>query len=175
MKNVLEVITKQKQDFDGGGKVSSWLQDKSETIRTYKPQVPQNTPANYTQLGYMPPTQQYAPFQANAVQQQHNPHDIMMTLKAPSNLHTAGHDNKISDTDLFSKALRESRLPAPQILTFDGDPKRYKMFIASFMSNVDAMLDASDHQMKLTLHRKRSQLNRRLRHPLTRTRLRKGA
>ena len=74
-----------------------------------------------------------------------------MTSKPLSNLQTTGHDNKYSDSALFSRALRESRLPAPQILTFDGDPKRYKMFIASFMSNVDGMLDASDYQMKLTL------------------------
>ena len=74
-----------------------------------------------------------------------------MTSKPESNLHTTGHDSKYTDTALFSRALRESRLPSPQILTFDGDPKRYKMFIASFMTNVDGILDADDYQMKLTL------------------------
>ena len=56
-----------------------------------------------------------------------------------------------SNMALFSRVLRESRLPSPKILTFDGDPKRYKMFMASFMSNVDERLDDSDYKMKLTL------------------------
>ena len=52
---------------------------------------------------------------------------------------------------MFSLILRESRLPSPKLLTFDGDPKRYKMFMASFMSNVDQRLDDTDYKMKLTL------------------------
>ena len=56
-----------------------------------------------------------------------------------------------SDAALFSRALRDTRLPQPKILTFDGDPKKYKMFIASFQSNVEEMLDEDDYKMKLTL------------------------
>ena len=56
-----------------------------------------------------------------------------------------------SDAALFSRALRDSRLPQPKILTFDGDSKKYKMFMASFQSNVEEMLDDDDYKMKLTL------------------------
>ena len=56
-----------------------------------------------------------------------------------------------SDAALFSRALRDSRLPQPKILTFDGDSKKYKMFMASFQSNVEEMLDEDDYKMKLTL------------------------
>ena len=37
-----------------------------------------------------------------------------------------------SDAALFSRALRDNRLPKPKILSFDGDPKQFKMFMASF-------------------------------------------
>ena len=56
-----------------------------------------------------------------------------------------------ADAALFGQALRENRLPKPKILTFDGDAKRYKIFMASFLTNIDRMLDEDDAQMKLTL------------------------
>ena len=36
------------------------------------------------------------------------------------------------------------------MMTFDGDPKRYKLFMASFRNNVEARLEGDD-QLKLTL------------------------
>ena len=56
-----------------------------------------------------------------------------------------------SDAALFSRALRDNRLPKPKILSFDGDPKQFRMFMASFQSNVEEMLDDGDEKMKLTL------------------------
>ena len=37
------------------------------------------------------------------------------------------------------------------MMTFDGDPRRYKLFMASFRSNVDELLEDSDAKLKLTL------------------------
>ena len=55
-----------------------------------------------------------------------------------------------SEAALFSRVLQENRLPKPKMMTFDGDPKRYKLFMASFRNNVEARLD-DDDQLKLTL------------------------
>ena len=52
---------------------------------------------------------------------------------------------------VFSKVLRENRLPKPKMMQFDGDPKRYKLFMASFLSNVDEVLEEGDSKLKLTL------------------------
>ena len=37
-----------------------------------------------------------------------------------------------SDAALFSRVLQKNRLPKPKMMTFDGDPKKYKLFMASF-------------------------------------------
>ena len=57
---------------------------------------------------------------------------------------------ELSEAALFSRVLQENRLPKPKMMTFDGDPKRYKLFMASFRNNVEARLDGDD-QLKLTL------------------------
>ena len=55
-----------------------------------------------------------------------------------------------TDAALFSQVLQENRLPKPKMMTFDGDPKKYKLFMASFRNNVEARLKGDD-QLKLTL------------------------
>ena len=55
-----------------------------------------------------------------------------------------------SEAALFTRVLQENRLPKPKMMTFDGDPKRYKLFMASFRNNVEARL-GDDDQLKLTL------------------------
>ena len=37
------------------------------------------------------------------------------------------------------------------MMQFDGDPKKYKLFMARFLSNVDEVLEESDNKLKLTL------------------------
>ena len=55
-----------------------------------------------------------------------------------------------SNAALFTRVLQENRLPKPKMMTFDGDPKKYKLFMASFRNNVEARIDGDD-QLKLTL------------------------
>ena len=133
--------------------VSTWLRNSVRGSKYDAPIVPVNTPKDVG-IGYIPPTD--APRQwlrqpieeAGPTQKRH--HDVK--FDSPSRR----QDEKVlfhgkSDAALFSRALRDSRLPQPKILTFDGDSKKYKMFMASFQSNVEEMLDDDDYKMKLTL------------------------
>ena len=52
---------------------------------------------------------------------------------------------------MLARALLDRRLPKPKQLTFDGDPKRYKMFMASFQSNIEETLGDDEDKLKLTL------------------------
>ena len=52
---------------------------------------------------------------------------------------------------MLARALLDRRLPKPKQLTFDGDPKRYKMFMASFQSNIEETLGDDEEKLKLTL------------------------
>ena len=104
-------------------------------------------------IGYQPP--------CTPVREESSPAHCSVEHTAGRNVHgtvlnqraneTAQQIHGQSSMALFSRALRENRLPTPKILTFDGDPKKYKMFIASFRSNVEEMLDEDDNKMKLTL------------------------
>ena len=59
-------------------------------------------------------------------------------------------DVNTASVGLLGQALLQNRLPKPEILTFDGDSKRYKIFMASFLTNVSRAL-GDDNEMKLTL------------------------
>ena len=74
-----------------------------------------------------------------------------MTSQQRPEISSTTQDRNRSDAASFGQALLENRLPKPKILTFDGDSKRYKIFMASFLTNIDRMLDVNDDQMKLTL------------------------
>ena len=59
----------------------------------------------------------------------------------------------MSDAALFSRALMEQRLPTPKQLEFDGNPKTFKAFLASFKTNIESKLTANndaDAALKLT-------------------------
>ena len=106
-----------------------------------------------TRIGYQPPsTHVHEAFLPAHRSVEHtagrNVHETVLNQRANA---TAPQIHGQSSMALFSRALRENRLPTPKILTFDGDPKQYKMFMASFRSNVEEMLDEDDHKMKLTL------------------------
>ena len=156
MKNILEDFTKQReeaqeQDSTGGVKVLQWLEDAGKTKRAIAPQVPLNTPANFNQRGYRPTAQDFAPWYGPERATQNNEKEVTLNSRQRPETFSTTHDRNRSDAALFGQALLENRLPKPKILTFDGDSKRYKMFMASFLTNVDKILGADDDQMKLTL------------------------
>ena len=74
-----------------------------------------------------------------------------MTSHQRPEISSTTQERNRSDAALFGQELLENRLPKPKILTFDGDPKRYKIFMASFLTNIDKILGADDDQLKLTL------------------------
>ena len=156
MKDVLKAITKQQvkgmpKPSDDRNAVAQWLQDTGKTKTTFAPQVPHNTPENVTRLGYRPPTLDFAPQNLPENQPRNNPHEFIMTSRQRPEISSMAQERNRSDAALFGQALRENRLPKPKILAFDGDPKRYKIFMASFLTNVDKVLGADDEQMRLTL------------------------
>ena len=58
-----------------------------------------------------------------------------------------------SDAALFSRALIEHRMPTPKQLEFDGNPKTFKAFLASFKTNIESKLKEDteeDAALKLT-------------------------
>ena len=148
MHNILTDMSKPKPRVDVADMtqrraVENWLDDSREKS-CVPPKVPLNTPAG-VQDGY--PQSKY---EAGDKRDGEPPlRDARLNLPIRQ-----AHDTSIqskSDTALFSRVLRENRLPKPKMMTFDGDPKRYKMFMASFRSNVDEMLEAGDEKLKLTL------------------------
>ena len=154
MKNILEDITKQQTQRRvsvGDGKVSQWLQDTGKTKTTFAHAVPQNTPANATSFGYRLQTQDFAPGNRFEDPPRDNTHEVLMTSRQRPEISSTTKVRHRSDAALFGQALLENRLPKPKILTFDGDARRYKIFMASFLTNIDRMLDEGDDQMKLTL------------------------
>ena len=127
--------------------VVSWL-DQSHVNR--KPLVPFNTPAQPRE-GYVPPLN----IRRDVSETQSSHENVMSKNKAPLQqsfpiLDESRSMQGKSDAALFSRVLQENRLPKPKMMTFDGDPKRYKLFMASFRNNVEARLDGDD-QLKLTL------------------------
>ena len=136
---VLEEITRKQAESRPGGpreQVKSWLQDTSRHYDKPPPQVPLNTPA-FPQTGYKAPSQGYQPLlNAPPIQTQSNPFEIK--------------NDSTTSAALLGQALLHNRLPKPEILTFDGDSKRYKLFMASFLTNVSKTL-GDDEEMKLTL------------------------
>ena len=130
--------------------VVSWL-DQSHVNR--KPLVPFNTPAQPRE-GYVPPLN----IRRDVSETQSSHENVMSknkSIKVPlqQSFPTLDESSSMqgkSDAALFSRVLQENRLPKPKMMTFDGDPKRYKLFMASFRNNVEARLDGDD-QLKLTL------------------------
>ena len=58
-----------------------------------------------------------------------------------------------SDVSLFRRALIENRMPTPKQLEFDGNPKTFKAFLASFKTNIESKLNEDtedDAALKLT-------------------------
>ena len=57
-----------------------------------------------------------------------------------------------SDAALFRRALLENRMPAPKQLEFDGNPRTFLAFLASFKTNIEQKLsdDDEDAALKLT-------------------------
>ena len=129
--------------------VTNWLDDSRE-FADKTPKVPPNTP--------VPPREKYIPpieTRRDDFSAQANPTlaKVHETSHPPQKIQD--HDECSSmqgktDAALFSRVLQENRLPKPKMMTFDGDPKRYKLFMASFRNNVEARLDGDD-QLKLTL------------------------
>ena len=148
MHNILTDMSKPKPRVDVENMtqrraVENWLDDSREKSCA-PPKVPLNTPAGI-QDGYS-----QSKYEAGDKRQGEVP---LRDTRLNSPIRQA-HDTSIqskSDTALFSRVLRENRLPKPKMMTFDGDPKRYKMFMASFRSNVDEMLENGDEKLKLTL------------------------
>ena len=121
--------------------VQDWLR-KSDVTTREAPRVPRNTPDEPC-TEYRPPSDaRYAHQQFDAGRRR----DVTF-----DKTHDAVPTQEKSDSAVISRVLRENRLPKPKVLSFDGDPKQYKMFIASFQSNVEEMLDKGDDKLKLTL------------------------
>ena len=122
--------------------VTNWLQE-TDAPASRKLEVPENLPAQ-THQGYLPPIQT----RRDEMREQTNPaHENVQNLQERSECSSV-RDN--SNAALFSQVLQENGLPKPKMLTFDGDPKKYKLFMASFRNNVEARLNGDD-QLKLTL------------------------
>ena len=72
------------------------------------------------------------------------------TIEAPK----ASHRQDNSDiAALFGRALLENRMPAPKQLEFDGNPKTFMAFLASFKTNIERKLsdeNEDDASLKLT-------------------------
>ena len=133
--------------------VSTWLRDSVRVFQCEPPKVPSNTPSDSRTGDKYPPDasrEWHTQTIGGIGRKQNRHHDFKLDspLRRPND--TVSFQGK-SDAALFSRALRDSRLPQPKILTFDGDSKKYKMFMASFQSNVEEMLDDDDYKMKLTL------------------------
>ena len=131
--------------------VVSWL-DKSNAKESQPIRVPFNTPTN-PRGGYVPPFD----VRRDALKTQSNDEKPIQvkTFQVPTqqtlqSVEDIGLMQGRSDAALLSRVLHENRLPKPKMMTFDGDPKRYKLFITSFKNNVEARLEGDD-QLKLTL------------------------
>ena len=147
MKNILEAITKHQADSTGEGDGQSFaVASRQEQVCA---SVPLNTPARFSRLHHKTQTYEFESDRRIESQLQRNPDEIIMKSRPRTEIPVSGEAR--ADAALFGQALRENRLPKPKILTFDGDAKRYKIFMASFLTNVDRMLDEDDDQMKLTL------------------------
>ena len=133
--------------------VSTWLRDSVHGSKYDAPLVPRNTPSD-TPTGYIHQTDASRAFARQPIAEARQTQKLFHDVKPVSPLRcmndTVSFQGK-SDAALFSRALRDSRLPQPKILTFDGDSKKYKMFMSSFQSNVEELLDEDDYKMKLTL------------------------
>ena len=132
--------------------VSTWLRDSVHSLKVDEPPMPLNT-RNDTRAGYIPHTDKFRsqlrPHDAETRPSQ----DMLRNLKLDEprkHAFDTVSTQELSDAALFSRVLQENRLPKPKMMTFDGDPKRYKLFMASFRNNVEARLDGDD-QLKLTL------------------------
>ena len=68
--------------------------------------------------------------------------------------HKPNHRQDNSDiAALFGRALLENRMPAPKQLEFDGNPKTFMAFLASFKTNIERKLsddNEDDASLKLT-------------------------
>ena len=131
--------------------VINWLDQSHATKR--KPIVPFNTPAQPRE-GYVPQLDLRRDISETQFDNQKEM-PVKSSLKGPLQQGFPTLDDSTSmqgrsDAALFTRVLQENRLPKPKMMTFDGDPKRYKLFMASFRNNVEARLEG-DHQLKLTL------------------------
>ena len=150
MLEILQEYSKPKINVDVSNmtqrkRVGMWL-DESDGMMRKPLQVPHNTPA-VPQITYrLPAETRKEPLQLLDSQERR---DSMFNSPLRQTRDPAIQSN--SDAALFSRVLRENRLPKPKIMSFDGDPKRFKMFMASFQSNVDEMLDEGDDKLKLSL------------------------
>ena len=145
MNQVLQEFSKPKarvdvQQMSERDVVENWL-EKSDVTRRDAPVVPRNTPA-VPRTEYRPPVDAWEPQKVFDTGRQR---DVTFDTT-----HVAAPTRESSDIAVFSRVLQENRLPKPKLMTFDGDPKRYKLFMASFRNNVEARLDGDD-QLKLTL------------------------
>ena len=121
---------------------TNWLEDSSAFVdKTFK--VPHNTPA-------LPRDGRVSPAQTrrDEVCKQANP--AQENVQSHKEGSECSPKQEQSNAALFSQVLQENRLPKPKMMTFDGDPKKYKLFMASFRKNVEARLNGDD-QLKLTL------------------------
>ena len=61
------------------------------------------------------------------------------------------HRQEPSDAALFRRALLENRMPAPKQMEFDGNPRTFLAFLASFKTNIERKLTDNDDDAALKL------------------------
>ena len=148
--------------------VKDWLQDPANEIVPPTSRFLANDSRNLD-ADYVPRRSNFAPDNSRVYATAQNTRPTFRSAAQSAHRdfvsQTLGEDNisrpckmpdHVRDTDLSSdkmlaRALLDRRLPKPKQLTFDGDPKRYKMFMASFQSNIEETLGDDEDKLKLTL------------------------
>ena len=167
LQNILRVIT-DKQALSAPvprNSVRDWLNDSDDKLSapdvSHKPQAvhvssktnvwpSQTAPTtdfrDISQSGYVPPTNRFREPRSGISHEramfEDNPHRAKPT--PPAVQETVSSRPTTSDTALLSRALIEQRLPTPKQLEFDGNPKTFKAFLASFRTNIESKLTAND-------------------------------
>ena len=132
--------------------VSTWLRNSVHESK-YDAPIESLYPSNDARAGYIPPTDASGKLPRQPIEAASGPQNRHHDMKSESSSRRTNNTTSVqgqTEAALFSRVLQENRLPKPKMMSFDGDPKRYKLFMASFRNNVEARLDGDD-QLKLTL------------------------
>ena len=114
--------------------VNDWLNDPANDLKPSAARVPNNTP-HIDKCSYVPPATNYRPNGYSGVSHENPRH----------------HRQQPSDAALFRRALLENRMPAPKQLEFDGNPRTFLAFLASFKTNIERKLTDDDDDVALKL------------------------